>query len=119
MQCALSITSVIDPKGMASPLKAENLVIDENTFDLIKRDPKRYHGYINNKTAHELVGILAHAKLGLNELSSNFIVMHGSDDTICLPSGADMIMTQSKTKDNRKESIILPGRPPKNVLRYR
>jgi acylglycerol lipase len=104
-----SLTGWADPKGPASPLKAEDVIWDLEEVDFRAKDPRRLPPFITNKTANSALKLQKEAKMILPKIVIPFLAFHGSEDKVCLPVGSEIIFAQAGTDPSQKRLEILAG----------
>lgn len=111
LACVLSCMSALDPKGPVSPILPRDLMEDPDGLDAVARDPHRFHGWLCNITAREIAHLLQGAKnpSSLSSFKRPFTAIHGSNDSICLPASAQMLIDQTSTPADQKHQIVIEG----------
>jgi alpha-beta hydrolase superfamily lysophospholipase len=86
------------------------MVKDEDALMHLHHDPRRFHGYIMNKTAIEVIMMIKRTREEtVKNFDVPFLALHGADDKVCLPAGAQMLLDKSATRKDRKRLETLPG----------
>mmetsp|Transcript_9040 Transcript_9040/g.14996 ORF Transcript_9040/g.14996 Transcript_9040/m.14996 type:complete len:366 (+) Transcript_9040:52-1149(+) len=105
--CVTSITSVLDPGGPAAPLVPAELTSNAEELDTNTKDPRMSAPIVANKSAYELVKLIAKAKEEIPNITVPFVCMHGSLDTVTLPQGSEHMYRHSGTDITRKSLHII------------
>lgn len=108
--CLLSLTSCIDPYGLAAPLVLKEVTSSAADLSLIKNDARRFKPIIMNKTAFELIKMIKVVKSEkIVALTKPFLCFHGAIDTICLSKGTELLYNNSGTFITNKSMEIIPN----------
>ena len=100
--------STIDPKGPLAPIFVEELTTNIDELKTYSKDPRRFQGQVMNKTGVEFLKMNKKAKELLPSIKVPMLVIHGSDDTVCLSKGSDQLYNKSGTPDNEKKLEKFP-----------
>lgn len=86
-----SLVSTIMPKLPTLPLRRGFISHDAAVVEKAFADPLNYQGRILARTGHEIVRAGQRIKANLDKLTLPFLVFHGTDDHITLPSSSERI----------------------------
>ena len=101
----------VDPKGPTAPLILEAITNNEEALADIRKDPRRYHGWLMNVTGARLLEMIDELKFGtvLQSIRQPCYLVHGADDEIAYPEGSTMAYANLGTEAGKKTLEILPG----------
>jgi alpha-beta hydrolase superfamily lysophospholipase len=105
----LDTITMFDPSGPCCPLNVEDLTSDERQREVLRRDPRRYDGYIMNRTALEIRKLTEETRFAVKEINYPFLCVHGGDDQVAQPEGSRYIYTNAKTAKAHKKITIFDG----------
>ncbi len=80
-------------------VNAKALSHDPAVVKAYEDDPLIYHGRLSVRSGSSLLTLLEHTRERLPELTLPLLLLHGADDTICPPSGSEMIYEQAASTD--------------------
>ena len=77
--------------------------------EIWKKDPRRYNGYVMNKTAYEVLSMTNSGTKNLGNITCPVLIIHGGDDEVCYPEGSKRTLHALGTSTDLKELIIFDG----------
>ncbi len=100
----------LDPTGPTAPLHVEAINSDVASLAEIRRDPRRYHGWLMNVTSARLLEMIDEIKYGtiLENIKVPCFLIHGADDEIAYPEGSVSAHAKLGTAAASKSLEILP-----------
>jgi acylglycerol lipase len=103
--------AALDPKGPTAPLILEDITSDKNLLEQMRRDPRRYHGWLMNITSAQLLEMIDELKYGqpLKDITVPCLLVHGADDQIALPAGSDLAAQLLGTEKHKVVSYVYPN----------
>ena len=72
-------------------------------------DPRVHHGWIRNKTAAELIALIAECKAEVQRITVPLQLHHGAADQITLVEGSDWLMQNTSTSADQKQLHVHAG----------
>lgn len=104
---AASILNSIAPKMGVPPLPSEYLSHDPAVVRAYDSDPLVYHGSVRARMGYHIIHVSRMVKSRLGEITLPLLVLHGSEDKICPPSGGEALYNGAASAD--KTLKMYPG----------
>ena len=122
--------STLDPAGPAAPIKVEDVVGDESSREIMRKDELRVHSWVVNRTAGEISRMIKECHEYIPNFSHSFAVLHGKGDGICDPISAQILYDKScpsiattkktiKLYDNFKHEIFHESLPSVSYVEHK
>jgi alpha-beta hydrolase superfamily lysophospholipase len=104
------VLSKFFPTLPASYLSYEEMLSDEEALKHLHHDPRRFHGYLLSKTVAEVLTLIKKAReIAVLKFNLPFLALHGAEDKVCLPAGAQLLYDSAATPVEKKKLEFLPG----------
>ena len=107
---AVTLTSILasmDPSGIAAPLLQSEITSDEKELMKLKNDKRMGPSNVSNKSAYEILKLVADAKVELSNVKVPFLVIHGDIDQISLIEGGQYLYDNAGSSSNKKQIIVI------------
>ena len=100
--------AAMNPRGPAAPILIEELTTDPAELERLRRDPRVRHANIMNRTAHQLLLMVAAAKAAVPAVRAPFLALHGAADAVTLPRGSEALHAGAATPPAQRALELLP-----------
>ena len=97
----------MDPAGIAAPLLQSEITSDEKELIKLKNDKRMGPSNVSNKSAYEILKLVADAKVELPNVKVPFLVIHGDIDQISLIEGGQYLYDNAGTSGDNKQIIVI------------
>jgi len=103
--------AVLDPKGPTAPVILESITSNKPALEKFRTDPRRYHGWLMNRSSASLLTMIDELKYGqsLPNIKVPVLLVHGADDEIAYPAGSELAHSLLGTPAEQKRLSLLSG----------
>jgi len=91
--------ALIAPRLPVLRLRSGQFSRDEKVVDRMNADPLIQHECQSAQTVVEMVRVRSHVRASLSEITIPLLVLHGSADSVTMPSGSEFLHKNSSSRD--------------------